>query len=630
MGKIAFIDLSTGKIVAKEIPVKVRKMFLGGRGIDMYLLYNHVKPGIDALGPENVLLVSGGLLTGAPAPGAARTHIGGKSPISGCVGSSNMGGFFAAELRFAGFDHLLIKGRSEKPVYLMINNDRIEIKDAGNIWGQDTYDTQKMIREAEGDEEIKVMCIGPGGEKLVRYANVRTGPKNSGGRTGMGAIMGSKQLKAIAVRGTQGIEVKRPQEALDYYKKITHQVLSAKGTQQLGRYGTPMIFRTTQPLGVIRVRNLQRSHLEDAEAIMPEAIDRDYAVGMTACFGCSVHCRGKYRLKDMPEGKQYAEGPEYAGHLSIAGLLDCCDLKTLMTVYHELNLAGVDVVESSCMVAFAMELYEKGIIDEKVTDGLKLEWGNTEVISEIYRRIANRQGFGEILGEGMIRAMARIEGATPYYGLNIKGLAAIASDERATPALALGVATATRGSDHLRSRPTIDFFHLPEKVLKQVFGGPVSSDFTSFDGKSYEIYFTERLYALVDALGICKFQTRAIMSPSTPAFEEYAPLIYNITGLEFTPSELMAIGERIYTIERMFNIREGFSRKDDYLPDRYYDEKTPATGGMPLTRNVQMDRVKFDKMLDEYYELHHWDNQGNPLPERLEELGLDKEPSHML
>ncbi|MFX0201300.1 MAG: aldehyde ferredoxin oxidoreductase C-terminal domain-containing protein, partial [Candidatus Hodarchaeota archaeon] len=251
-----------------------------------------------------------------------------------------------------------------------------------------------------------------------------------------------------------------------------------------------------------------------------------------------------------------------------------------------------------------------------------------EAVREMIHKIVRREGLGDILAEGVLRAIEQIGEESAYYAIQVKGQFNVHSDERATPALALGIATATRGADHLRSRPTIDFYHLPPEVLENIFGGPVSSEFTSYDGKSREIWFAELLYAIVDAMGICKFQTKVILSPSTPGFEEYSELIYNITGLEISPSDLKEIGERIYTLERMFNIREGKSRKDDYMPERYYVEETKD--GVDGVRGVKLDRKKFDQMLDEYYELHQWDNDGNPRPGILEKLGLDKEPSHML
>ena len=255
--KIAYINLSTGEIEASPIPIELRKLYLGGRGLDMYLLYNHLEPGIDPLGPDNVLTVSAGLLVGTLASASARTHIGAKSPLTGFVGSSNMGGFFAPELRWAGFDHLVIKGKADGLAYLWVHDGEIEIRDASHLWGEDIPTTQELIQEELGDPEIKVCCIGLAGENLVRFANVMTGVKNAAGRTGMGAVMGSKNLKAIAVRGTMDLAIRFPEEALEYNSKLVEHIGSTKFAQIMQKWGTMFIYGVTNTTGLVRVRNFQ-------------------------------------------------------------------------------------------------------------------------------------------------------------------------------------------------------------------------------------------------------------------------------------------------------------------------------------------------------------------------------------
>ena len=265
--KIAYINLTTGEIETKPIPRKMRELYLGGRGLDMYLLYNHIKPGIDPLGPDNVALVSAGVLVATLASATARTHVAAKSPLTGYVGSTNMGGFFAPEMRWAGIDHLVIKGKAEKPVYLWINNGKIEIRDASHIWGRDTHETWEIIREELGDREIKVMSIGIAGENLVRYANVMTGIKNAGGRSGMGAVLGSKNLKAVAVRGTMDLKIAHPVEALEYNKKFIDLITKSKVSETQGRFGTAFIWGATNTQGLVRVRNFQLNQLENSDDV---------------------------------------------------------------------------------------------------------------------------------------------------------------------------------------------------------------------------------------------------------------------------------------------------------------------------------------------------------------------------
>lgn len=625
--KAAFVDLTAGRIEIKEIPRQLREQYVGGRGIDMYLLYNLLEPGIDPLGPENVLLVSAGLLTGTPAPAAARTHVGGKSPLTGLVGSANMGGFFGPELRFAGFDHLVIRGKAPGPVYLLVHNEEIEIQDASQLWGADTLETQTLIREALDDEEIKVMTIGVAGENLVRFANVRTGPKNSGGRTGMGALMGSKNLKAIAVRGTLPIEIADPEEALRYHKEIIDFIQSSKYAEIMGRWGTMFIYDVTNSTGLVRTRNFRSNQLPNSEELECEGIE-DYSTGVSACFGCTMHCRHKYTLKEGAWKGKYAEGPEYTTLGAFGTEVGSNRLHRALEGNYLVNKHGLDTLETGSMISWAMELYENGLLSKELAGELNLEWGNMDSVLQLVEDIAYRRGLGDVLAEGPRGAIQRLGPETAYYNIEIKGMSNLHSDERPTPSLALGIATATRGADHLRSRPAVDLYHLPEKVLETIYGREgMTSDYRDYQGKPWMVFWQECLYALVDALGICKFQT-IFLSPNMPKWEEYSHLLETITGLKYTPERLMEVGERIYNIERLFNIREGASRADDTLPERYFREPTPM--GLEAVRGRLIDREKFEHMLDEYYELHGWDMEGKPKPETLKGLGLDREPSHLM
>jgi len=624
--KIAYINLSTGKIIQKPIPKKVRSLYLGGRGINMYLLYNHVKPKIDPLGPKNVLFIGAGLIGGIPCLGSGRCDIAAKSPLTGAVGDSNIGGFFAPELRFAGFDHLVIAGSAKKPVYIWINDGEIKIEDASGLWGKDTFETQTAIRNDLGDEEVKCLVIGTAGENLVRFANVRTGMKNSAGRTGMGCVMGSKKLKAIAVRGTMNLEFSYPDELLDYCKEMNDMIMRTRWAKAQSRWGTMVIFSNTNTTGLIRTRNFQLNRSEGGRDLEPESMDR-YSIGMSGCYGCSVHCRHRYVLRDGPYAPFYAEGPEYTSLGAFGTMVDCKKMETVLVANHLVNKYGIDTLETGGLIAWAMELYEKGIINEKMTDGLKLEWGNEEALLEMIRKIAERDGFGSVLADGFRGAIAKIGNGSEYYAIQIKGMSSLHSDERPTPSLALNIATATRGADHLRSRPAIDLYGLPVKLLEDVYEGHVSSDYTSYDGKSRMVWWQELLYAVTDSLGTCKFQT-VFCALHAPKWEEFSKLVRLVCGMEFSKAQLMEIGERTCTIERMFNLREGFSRKDDNLPERFFKE--PTSIGLPIARNKKINKEKFDKMLDEYYALHDWDSNGVPKKETLKKLSLDKEPSHLI
>jgi aldehyde:ferredoxin oxidoreductase len=629
--KIAYIDLSADEIKTAPIPIEIRKLYLGGRGLDMYLLYNHLKPGVDPLGPENVLTISAGLLTGTLASASARTHIGAKSPLTGLIGSSNMGGFFAPELRWAGFDHLVIRGKADQPSYLWIHDGKIEIRDGSHLWGADVPTTQELIKEELHDPEIKVLCIGVAGENQVRFANVMTGVKNAAGRTGMGAVMGSKNLKAIAVRGTLDLEIRFPEKALEYNQGLIEHISSTKFGQIMQKWGTMFIYGSTNTVGLVRVRNFQLNQHVGGD-IECEHIE-EYAHGSEGCYGCILHCRHKYLIRDGPYAGTYNEGPEYTSQGAFGAQVDCNNFETILVGNHLVNKYGLDTLETGSLIAWAMELYEKGILTDVDTDGLKLEWGNDEAVLEMVTRIAERVGLGDILAEGPLRAAEKIGKDSLKYCIQVKGMSNLHSDERSTPSLALGIATSSRGSDHLHSRPAIDLYHLPQELLRKIYGGPkpydgpLSSDYTSYEGKARMVHWQEILYEAIDSTGICKYHS-IFLSPNLIGFDELAKLIYYNTGLEFTTEEIWDIADRAYTIERLFNIREGMTRADDWLVDRYFDEPTPV--GMPIVRGKSLDREKFKQMIDEYYELHGWDENGVPRPETLAQLGLENEPSHRL
>jgi aldehyde:ferredoxin oxidoreductase len=641
--KIAYINLSSGDVRTGPIPLDIRRKFLGGRGLDAYLLLNHTEKGADPLGPDNTLIFSAGLLTATCASATARTHVMAKSPLTGLLGSANMGGFFAPELAWAGFHHLVIKGKAEKPVYLWIHNGEIEIRDAAGIWGKSVTEAQWEIRRELGDEEIKSAVIGPAGENLVRFANVMTGIKNSAGRTGMGCVMGSKNLKAIAVRGTMDIRIAHPVDALEYNKRFIDQIVTSKVNQTQGTLGTPFIWGATNSWGGIRTRNFQYNQCEYADDIEPERLDEiaEETMGpyhMTGCFGCQVHCRAQYKIPSGPYAGRYDEGPEYTSQGAFGAEVDCKSAVTVLTGNHLVDQFGMDNLETGSLISWAMELYELGILTSKETDGLDLRFGNEEAVLEMIERICYRKGWlGDVLADGGVAAAEKIGKGSFEYLIQVKGMSNLHSDERATPALALNVATSSRGSDHLRSRPAIDLYHLPEPVLRKIYGnpvpydGPLSSDHTSYEGKPWQVFWQENCYMGVDCLGICKYHT-TFLGPTLPNFEDWAKVIYYNTGLEFTPTEIWEISERCNMIERLFNLREGLSKNDpakgDTLNHRYFDE--PCTRGAPDVIGAKIDREKFQKMVDEFYRYKGLDENGIPKPETLERLGIEDEPSHLI
>ena len=639
--KIAFIDLSTGKIDIKPISIEARKLFLGGRGLAAYLLYKYTNPGCDPMGPDNAVIFSAGPLGGTLASAGSRTDVMCKNPLTGLLGSGNLGGFFAPELRYAGFDHVLVKGKAPKPVYIWVHDGEVEIKDGKNVWGKTVTECQWAIREELGDPDIKSAVCGPAAEKGVRFGNVMTGIKNANGRGGGGSVMGSKNLKLVAARGTMDIKIAHPREALEFDKKYIEMITGAKVNQTMGTLGTPFIWGAANSWGGVRANNFKYNQLLYCDDIEPENLDElsKESVGeynMAACFGCQVHCRAKYRVPDRPLSRKYGlagkydEGPEYTSQNAFCGEPGITKAETLLMANHLVNQYGIDNLETGSLISWAMELYEEGILTDKDTDGLPLLFGSDEALIEMIHHIGNRDTWlGNVLAEGGLRAAEVIGKDSMKYLVHVKGMSHLGSDERATPGLALNAAMASRGSDHLRSRSAIDLYHLPEDVLKKIYSspvpydGPMSSKHTEYIGKAWQVYWQENCFMGVDCLGTCKYHT-TFLGATLPNFEDWSKVLYLNTGLRLSPKELWTVAERCNMIERLFNIREGLRKddpaKNDMLVDRYFDE--PCKRGAPDVVGAKLDRKKFEEMSVEFYQYKGCDENGVPFPETIERLGL--------
>ncbi len=640
--KLAIVDLTKNSIEIKSIPLELRKRFLGGRGLNAYLLLNYTQKGVDPYSPDNVVLFAGGFLCGMLASATGRCDVMTKSPLTNLLSSGNMGGFFAPELAHAGFHHILVKGKADHPVYLYCHDGEVQIRDARDIWGMSVTDTQWAIREDIGNQEVKSAVIGPAGENLVAYANVMSGIKNSAGRCGGGAVMGAKNLKAVAALGTMDIKVAYPREALDFNRRFIDQIVSAKVNQTQGTLGTPFIWGATNSWGGIRTRNFQYNQTEYADDIEPEHLDEiaEETCGeyhMTACFGCQVHCRAQYRIPDGPYKGVYDEGPEYTSQGAFGGETDTPRAVTVLTCNHLVDKYGVDNLEIGSLISWAMELAEEGILTPDQLDGVDLRFGNDDAVIEMIDRIVFRKGWlGDTLAKGGVQASDEIGKGSFDYLIQVKGMSNLHSDERATPSLALNCALASRGSDHLRSRPAIDLYHLPEPILRKIYSspipydGPLSSEHTEYIGKAWQVYWQENCYMAVDCLGICKYHT-TFLGATLPNFEDWAKAIYWNTGLDMSPEDIWHVARRCNMIERIYQLREGLKREDlrkgDMLNHRYFDE--PCRRGAPGVVGLLINKKKFVKMVDEFYEHKGLDKEGRPKPEILKELDLEKEPSYL-
>lgn len=628
MNPMAFIDLSSQEVTVKPIPEKIRRLYLGGRGINMYLLYNHLREGVDPLSPENPLIFGAGLLTGTHGMATARFNISAKSPESGNLGDSNSGGFFGPELRFAGYDHLLIRGRSPSPVYLWIHDGQVEFRDASHLENANLPQTLDAIRTELGDQDIQVAAIGPGGRRLVVFANVMCTIGDAAGRTGMGTVMGSKNLWAVAVRGKRSIPIASPEQLLKVAEKQYRQITQTKGYKATALYGTLMRLSISRTQGQEPALNFQYNMLESGgEEFDPEVFIQKHEYGKMACFNCPVHTKHLHRFTSGDRKGLHGSGPEYGGAGYFGSSCGTGNWVTIMECWDLCNQYGLDTLTTAAYIAWVMELYQRELIDDSIT-GMPLRWGDHDAMTTLIHQMGRREGFGGLLSDGWQKANLKFFGknAKEYerYIPTIKGMT-VDQDTRGTKAMALGAATATRGGGcHLRSRFTMEEMDLPPEATKKIIGRPVPSDPDSYEGKAYPAIWTENLCAIGDALGICRFVTKWL-SPGLLGFNEFAETVNAVTGYDTTPEKLMEVGERIYNLERLFLIREGLDRKDDIVPERFHE---PWKYG--FQKGSCIEKEKFEKLLDEYYKEHGWDADGIPTRETLERLELADEPSRLL
>lgn len=603
--RLGIIDLSAKKVKIEEIPDSLRKNLLGGRGLNVYYLNKYLKKDTDPLSPDNVFIVGTGLLTGTLTPSSSRFSVSAKSPETGILGDANCGGFFGPELCYAGFDRLIILGKAKKPVYLYVSNGKIEIRDAEGYWGKDTTEVQQLFRKELGHCEM--MLCGVAGENQVRFACVRTGIKNAAGRCGMGAVMGSKNLKAIVAQGNEGIKIKYPERMQKLVEEIKQYLFSSKITHILGKVGTPLLYEVSNALGAIRTKNSQLNAWTDE--LNADEIEK-YVEKMVACSSCMVHCRHRNTLG--------GEGPEYTALGLLGANLGIEHPKDVIELNNLCNELGLDISSSGTILAWVYELFEKGLINKETTGGLELRFGDIELTKKLLHMISRREGFGNILAESSQATKIFGEKSKDYL-IAVKGLPqSDPHDVRYVKAFALGIATSSRGADHLRSRPTLEIFmKLPQEVRQRIYGYGVNiQDPTVFDEKEKAIYFSDNIFSVVDSLGVCKFICHGFNSPHFLDYSHFKDLIYDVTGWEIDENELKEIGCRIIDMERLFNMKQGLTMDDDTLPKRYFDDPMP----LKIAKGHHIDREQFKQAIDRYYKLRGWTEDGKLKPERIKEL----------
>lgn len=621
-GKILRVDLSAIRISIEPTILYARE-WLGGSGLAQWILYNEVRPNITPYGPANKLVIGAGPLNGTLAPGASRISADSKGPLTGGVGSSNSDGHFSAELKFAGYDSIVFEGKAEKPVYLWINNDRIELRDALHLWGKTTWETDDILKHELGDERIQIMCIGPAGENIVRGACIIVNKGRACGRCGLGAVMGSKNLKAIAVRGTGPVDVADPVRFMRAVENTRKAFADMDENFPGIKYGTLRITASKQEKCGIPYKNFQYLDLPaDSFARLTRAIEdwqKTHRIRIVGYPACPKPCDRYFRIDRGPYAGLECGGIQFETLADFAGKLAVDDPDFLIKINAYCNQLGVDIDNPAGSIAWAMECYEKGILRESDTDGMKLHWGDTEAILELTRKIAYGEGFGKILGEGCARCAQIFGRDSEYFAMHVKGQDLYESIRNAI-GWALGTCVSTRGGGHTTGAPAIETAgKVDPDLAEKVYGTRALGNPLAFEGKSQLVGYLEMLTRINNSLGICHSVT-AWSHPSFMSFPELAELYSAATGWETTAHDLRRYATRMLNIEKAFNIlHAGFSRKDDYPPPRCLEE--PILRGSAA--GFKIEKEKWDNLLDEYYEMHNWDKEtGFPTRECLEELNL--------
>lgn len=602
--KILRVNLTEKTVSTEPLKPETARMFLGGRGLGSKVIFDEVMAKTDPLGPENKMVFVTGPLTGTIAPSSPRSVIVTKSPLTNTITMANFGGFFGPELKFAGFDAIIFEGKAESPSYLWIRNGEVKIKDAGSLWGLCTTDTQHYLKELTGEAAAKVACIGPAGEKLVKYACVIS-DRRAAGRGGVGAVMGSKNLKAVAVRGTGKIQYANEK---DFRKAVSSLLKKYKESPSLypnfSKHGTPDIIELINELGILPTRNFQSGVFDGVERIDALA-QAKFVTRHLSCCGCPVAC-GKLKInKSEPHMGMSSEGPDYESTVMLGPACGIGDMNTIIAADRLCDEYGLDTISTGNSIGFAMEIYERKIISRKDTKGVNLEFGNDDALLKTIRNIAFRVGFGDLLAEGVRCTSKKIGKGAENYANHVKGLELPGYDPRGAKAHGFAYAVSPRGACHNRGY-----------AIQEIFGAkePEVVDRFAIKGKGKLTKWNQDFRAIADSATMCAF----IFDMVEELPRSIAKLWAAASGFKITAEDVWKVGERVNNIERAFNVREGFARKDDVLPRRIMKEPMPSGP----SKGQMIRKRDLDSMLDEYYENRGWDNNGFPKRSTLEQLGL--------
>lgn len=614
-GKILRVDLDRQSITVEEPSELLYSRYLGGGTLALYYLLRELKPQADPLGPENILVFAGSVISGTPAAGLSRYSVAAKSPLTGGFGEAEAGGWWIPELKFAGFDAVIIKGKSNRPVYLWIHDGQAEIRDADHLWGKFTKETQEEIRKELGDERIRIALIGPAGEKLVRDACILNELKHANGRTGMGAVMGSKNLKAIAVRGKSRMNVANDENVKMLTKKLKDSYEEVYFS--LGNLGTSRVTTILSEQGILPTHNFREGSFKAADDISGETMSKTILVRRGTCYGCFIRCK-----REVEVGEPYFVDPVYGGpeYETVAAFGSMCgngDLKAIAKANQLCNAYGIDTMSTGNMIAFAMECFEKGILTERDTDGLQLRYGNTEAMLKMIELIGKREGFGNILADGIRQAARKIGKGAEDFAVHVKGMPVAFHEPRGKVGVGLGYAVSPTGPDHM------EFPHDPVWATKggvsllRPLGILEPLDVFDIGPRKVRLFiYLQQYWDLLNSLGVCMFTAKPF-GPQT--FNGLVDYVKAVTGWETSLFDLLKVGERHANMARMFNLREGLTAQDDVLPRRFF--QTMEGGNM---KDKKIDEEQFSKAVATYYEMMGWDPEtGTPKRGKLAELDLD-------
>lgn len=599
-GSILRINVSDGTTSKTPLEAKLARDFVGGRGFAAKLLFDEVPSSADPLGPHNKLVMASGPLSGLLVPAAGKITFAAKSPATGGWGDTNMGGHIAAELKYAGYDVVVLEGMSPKPVYILIDNEKVEVRDASHLWGMGAFDAESALKRELG-EDFQIALIGPAGENLVKFACISHDFGRQAGRTGAGAVMGSKRVKAIAVRGDKAIDVADPKGMLQFGKEMYDACFASPALQEWQRYGTSGVTVWANSIGGFPTRNFQSGFFEHADSLSGENMRKAVVITDKACFGCPMAC-GKYSHVTKPGQECYVEGPEYETTALVGGNCALTDISDVAYANYILDDLGVDTISGGNAIAFAMECFERGLISKEEAGGTELRFGSIEAVVRLAQSIAAREGLGNILADGVRAASKSIGGGSERFAIQVKGLEWSGYESRYAPANMLAYCTADVGSHHNRAWAITHDIAVGRDQL---------------EGKAQKVIDLQHIRPMFDNLGVC----RLLWVEIAFGLEFYPKAMELATGERWTLDELVRSSERVWNLTRAFWRKHNpdFGRKYDMPPARFYEDPVPTgpTEGHFITRD------QLDQLLGEYYQLRGWTTDGIPTKGKLKELGLE-------